>query len=440
MNMAKWGVVALAALLWLTPVQGLGGQEAEKSKEEQAQGVGKLLERVEQLEKQLTEIQQAREDEELEKLRLEADTEAASAQDEREKLEEKTYVTASRSLQMLNPEISVSGDFVGQVIFDEDMEAFFAGADDRSAMVIRALDLHIQSSLDPFSLTKIAIGISPPGELMLEEIYVTWTGVIPGAKVTAGHFRQPFGVVNRWHQHDLDQTNYPLVIYELLGADGMDQSGVSLEWMMPALWADANSLILQVTNGSNEERFAGDFFSIPSTLLRITSYWDLSENTYLDLGLTGMFGMNNKRGFESEHDPDVLMSEDWRPTYMAGADLTLHWQPLKQARYSSLTWRTEGIWVRQEMETEVQSGWGLYTYLQTQLGAAWFVGLRGDLVQPLWDQDKLLWQAVPYLTFWQSEFVYLRLEASHGEVAGGHDSRVVLQINWSAGPHKHEKY
>ena len=106
-----------------------------------------------------------------------------------------------------------------------------------------------------------------------------------------------------------------------------------------------------------------------------------------------------------------------------------------------MTWRAEGMWLHKETASEDLRGWGVYSYLQYQFGASWFVGLRGDLVQPVWDDDKLLWQVVPYATFWQSEFVYVRLEASHGQIAAdGHDTRVLLQINWAAGPHKHEKY
>jgi hypothetical protein len=57
---------------------------------------------------------------------------------------------------------------------------------------------------------------------------------------------------------------------------------------------------------------------------------------------------------------------------------------------------------------------------------------------------------VPYITFWQSEFVYLRLEYQHGEripyvafdetPARRTDNRVLFQIDFAAGPHKHEKY
>ena len=137
-----------------------GGQEQDLEK------------RVKNLEEQLKEIQESREEEDLEKLRQAADTEAAAAPDASESLEERTYITASRSLQALNPEISVSGDFLAQAIINEE---FYAAWDDRSSMPIRALDMHIQSTLDPFSFTKMAIGFAPPEEVSLAGISTIWT-------------------------------------------------------------------------------------------------------------------------------------------------------------------------------------------------------------------------------------------------------------------------
>jgi hypothetical protein len=414
---------------------------AEQIKTTSEPDVGKLLERIEALESQLSEIQQAREEEELEKLRQSAQTEAAADSDKSMLSKERTYITASRSLQALNPEISISADFLAQLIINEDFTGY-AGAEDRSGLPMRALDMHIQSTLDPFSFTKLALGFTPYEGVSLEELYITWTGVIPRCTLTLGRFRQQFGVVNRWHMHDLDQTGFPLALQELLGEEGISQSGLSLSWLMPPLWAHTNELTIQVNDGFNEALFAGEYFSVPTVLVHLKNYYDLSENTYLEFGLSGMFGFNNQRGYPDPDIEGVLLDDEYQKTFVAGADLTLYWSPLKQARYRSLTWRSEGFWVRKETETGTLQGWGIYSYLQYQLGASWFVGLRGDLVEPLNEMDKkLLWQAVPYVTFWQSEFVYLRLEVRHGEVFdGSHDTRVLLQVDWAAGPHKHEKY
>jgi hypothetical protein len=98
-----------------------------------------------------------------------------------------------------------------------------------------------------------------------------------------------------------------------------------------------------------------------------------------------------------------------------------------------------------------RTAWGAYSYVEYQLATRWFAGVRGDLALPtIRVENELTWDAAPYVTFWQSEFVYLRLEYRHAErlpfippdgfPSSRRDDRVMLQIDWAAGPHKHEKY
>lgn len=402
-----------------------------------------LVKRIAELEQQLTQIQQAREQEELDRLVESAETEAATAPDTSEQLEERAYVTASRSLQALNPEISLSGDFVAQAVSGPDLN-FYIAEDDRSAVpLLRALDLHIQSSLDPFSFTKVALGFDTRGAAV-EELYASWTGVIPRCTLTLGHFRQSLGQINRWHEHDLEQTDYPLALSVLLGSEGLTQSGVSLNWLIPQLLPLTNELTFQVTNGLNKTLFAGDFFSVPTALAHLKNYVDLSEDLYLELGFSGMHGLNNRRGF-LDPNANTLRDEPWRATWVGGADLTLSWEPLQRARYQSLTWRSEFFWVSKETTTKnrgYQHGWGAFSYLQYQFAQSWYAGARVDVTQPTQDlRNQVLWQVVPYVTFWQSEFVYIRFQGQHGHLESGpNQTRVSLQVNWAAGPHKHEKY
>jgi len=267
--------------------------------------------------------------------------------------------------------------------------------------------------------------------------------VIPSVSFYLGRFRQEIGVVNRWHEHDLDQTGYPLVLDELLGEGGMTGDGVGLTWHMGGWWAHANELTLQVADGYNERLFSGEHFSVPTVLAHLKSYYDLNEDTYLELGLSGMFGGNHRRGYEVEDKPGELFDEHWRSTWVAGADLTVFWEPLQQAKYYNVTWRTEFLYADKEIKGgDVERGWGLYSYLQAKVNPAWFVGVRGDLVEPLErERDQYIWQVVPYITFWQSEFVYLRLEGRYGDnFDHGRESRILFQLDFAAGPHKHEKY
>lgn len=372
---------------------------------------------------------------ELEVLRLQATVDEADGEGT---LKLKAFRGGQRSLQALNPEVSAVGDIFGRYLYSADGRE--AIGDERSGFFPRVLGLHLQANLDPFSFTKMAVAVSPGGA-ELGEMYATWTSVLPGVSVTAGKFRQQLGVVNRWHKPGLDQFDFPLMLTVPFTPGGMNQTGLSLQAVLPPLWCHGLELTVQVTNGSNPRVFAGDFFSVPATLAHFINYWDLSSSTYLELGLSGMLGFNNARNVVG--DDGLVASEDWRRTWVGGADLTLSWEPLNRSKYHYFTWRSEFLYVQKELGDDTLRWMGGYSYLEYKLGRSWVIGTRGDLVQPFelnnggqWD-----WQAVPYVTWWQSPWVRLRLEYDcYVAHESDPDHRVLLQFTFAAGPHKHERY
>jgi hypothetical protein len=312
--------------------------------------------------------------------------------------------------------------------------------------LLRAADVYGQPNPPPASPANEP---APSGEAL-----PTDTSPPPSAREQTLEKRvhQNFGIVNRWHEHDLDQTSYPLALRLVLGDEGLVGQGLMFRWLMPSLWAHANELTLEVVDGTNETLFSGEHFGVPSTMLHLKNYYDLAPSTYLELGLTGMFGFNNQRGFVNN---GRLIDEPWRRTVAGGADLTLYWSPPARAKYESFAWRSELYCAGKEVPTESalnwSKAWGLYSYVQYQLSERWFSGVRGDVALPtVRTSDELAWDVVPYLTFWQIEFVYLRLEyqgglnlpyvTPAGAPARRADHRALLQIDFAAGPHKHEKY
>ncbi len=353
-------------------------------------------------------------------------------------LEEKRFTGAARSLQALNPEISFSGDVVAQYLFGPNGKEYHG--DERSGFLFREFGMHLQSNLDPFSMTKIAFAFTEDA-FSLEEAYLTWSPLLEGFSLSAGLFRQQLGVVNRWHPDALDQSDHPLMITVPFGDIGLAQTGLAAHFRVPPLWAHSLEVYLEVTNSSNAEALSGEFFSIPSTLLHVTNYWDLSPITYLELGLTGLYGANHARGA-----PDAeggLRDEGFRMTAVGGADLTLFWEPVNRAKYRHFVWRTEFLYVRKELVDERMDWFGGYSYMEVKVDQPWILGVRGDLVQPfeVKNANEFEWQVVPYVTWWQSEFVRLRLEYRyHQPHIGDPDHKVLLQLTFAAGPHKHERY
>jgi hypothetical protein len=369
---------------------------------------------------------------ELEKLRNEAEEISNQKKEEKSKI----FKGGQRSLQALNPEISVAADAFGQYINNDN--GFTESK--RSGMHFRVAELQVQSTLDPFSKAKVILEFTPD-EVEFAEAYLTWNRVFPDVSLTVGKFRQQFGVMNRWHAHSLDQFKFPLPLTTILGDEGLNQLGFSVDWLMPSLIAHSNQLIIQVTNGQNDHLFAGEAFSFPVVLGHLKNYYDLSQDTYLEVGLTGMMGNNNFRGFEE----DSLIFESNRNTKLAGLDLTFLWEPADRAKYHSILWRTELYYADKEIfDGKNIEALGWYSYVDYKFDRNWHAGIRYDFTQPFEaeNDDKHIYQIVPYITWWQSEWVRLRLQYNYlkGDNVDVEDQTMRLQITWAMGPHKHERY
>ncbi len=480
-----------------TPAEGEEAAEGEELRQAR-QRIDELEARLERLEGEAEERRQREAEAELEALRQAAEETASAPETTEERAAElstdQTFTSGQRALQALNPEISVVVDTGVQVqMNDGDPGTFFGageaaegghdhghshGAASGTGFFFRHLGLHFETNLDPFSFTKVAIGVNTQG-VFLGEAYVTWVRIASGLQLTIGKFLQPFGVVSRWHIPSLDQYDQPLAITELLGG-GINQVGLSLEWLIPTPSdRTAHELILQVTTPNNGHLFTGEFFDVPTVLVRFRNYFDLTESTYLELGLTGMWGMNHQDAHHAEGAPvpaydedgepimlydenggelgqltvpgeEIHVGEFWGQVWLAGVDLTISWSPLRRERYQHVTWRSEFYFVSRESrhvhDFEVHDftiqAMGAYSYLDIGLNEAWAIGVRGDVTQPFeHDPHGVRWGATAYMTWWQSPWVKLRLQYSHFQGAERPmEDRLVLQFVFAAGPHKHERY
>ena len=325
---------------------------------------------------------------------------------------------SERNLNRLNPEISITGDMVG---FYTD----HAG-EDREDFDAREFELNFQSALDPFSLTRWTLAFSPEEGVDIEEGYVSYTNLPGGLGLTAGKMRQTFGVLNRWHLHALPQLDYPLALQTYFGDEGLAQTGLRADWLLPRPWATANELTLELTDGESDA-FGGESFESLVGLAHLKNYWDLGDAVYVELGLSGIAGGNGAGG-----DSRIL-----------GGDFTFHWQPPSRAKYREITWRTELLRSDRDDEEGIEhQAWGGYSYLEGLLARNLYAGVRYDRVEDPLDPEHVTWGLFPNLTWWQSEYVRLRGEYGFikDDLTGGEENRFSLQLTWAAGPHKHEIY
>lgn len=418
---------------------------------------------VQALRDQINQANQAEEkekslDEQAELLRQLA-LEAAGGEEEtqEEPADQVKFEFKGLNLKKLNPEISVSGDMVASVTNQENVRK-------TTDVGIRSWELSIQSYLDPFSKFKSTIPVDTDGNVSIEEMYFIRYNAIGEINLELGKFRQPFGVINRWHGDALDQVSYPLPVQYILGPDGLAQTGISADLPLPQ-WGDATQVITtQVTGAQSEHLFGGETMGNPALLFHYKNFRDLDENSYFEFGLSGLFGWNDT--WDVEVSPGTTVTqEDALGTQVFGADFTYVWEPIDKAMYRNIEWRSEifllnrDIYQPNNMARDSLDSWGAFSYVQTKVDRHLYYGIRGDYykadskpyadayadtIQPFayTATDAFVWQISPYATLWQSEYVRFHLEYSYtdGHTIQDPGHTVALQMVFAAGPHKHERY
>ena len=435
--------------------------QLDEMRAQHAAEIKTLTDKVDELAGAMPEGKAAPDD--LASLRALAEAEASQEVAGKTETEDVLFKAGGLSLQALNPEISVTGDLVSAYRHQrKDTDSWRAD--------FRGLGLHFESYLDPYTRFKAAVSVNE-NEAKLGEAYMTRFGVLDDVNLTLGKFRQQFGVVNRWHKHGLDQVDFPLALRKIFGNGGLNQTGLSLEWNMPPLGASSQELTFQLTNGENARLFGDNSWDTPSLLFHYRNFQDLTKNTYLEFGATSLLGWNDewnvhKERYEDGQSYDLWLKEhDRLPTWVFGGDLSLRWEPTDRMRYRNVEWRSEVYLLDRKIRDPFTSdgdhlvAWGAYSSLQTKLSRTWEAGLRLDYYEPDYKPYATLapvsltplaypergahrWQVGPYVTWNQSPFVRYRLEFNHEDGHGMEDAedRIMLQVIFAAGPHKHERY
>jgi hypothetical protein len=418
-------------VVWLVSVLCLGGAGLRAQDPPQADSlrreVQRLAARIDSLERLVRQLSGQQRDtapaqDELAALRAAAAAAGAGARADtaagQAPPEQAQFVDRSRNLNQLNPEISVTGD----VRLNATEEQFVGDNVD-----VREFEFSFQSALDPYSNTKIFAGVGEEG-IELEEAYAYWTGLPGNLRLDVGRFRQQVGELNRWHAHALPQSEFPLVLSRFFGDEGLVGDGVGLYWMLPVGGGalGAHELWGQATLANNEVLFQeGNRVAV---LGHLNNFWQLSRSTFVQVGGTALFGEN----------PDSALK-----TRVFGVNARISWRPPERALYRNFTVRGEGYRLTQEVAGTATTRYGAFASAEYQLSRRLFAGARYDYVESLTVDDEHEWAVVPNLTWWQSEWVYLRAEwqRTATPVAAGtfeRANRFVLQAVWAIGPHKHE--
>jgi hypothetical protein len=353
------------------------------------------------------------------------------------------FVGHQRSLQALNPEISVTGDLFAQVIKgNTDTENFFP----------REFEIAAQANLDPFSRAKIFITRHAPGgelvpfetgtegeegtALNVEEGYMEWVKLPLNLGLKVGLFHQQFGMLNRWHSHAYPFQSRDLPNLAFFGEEPLGGAGASLHYLAPFGGGGAGTYEATVEVTRSDNAMLWGTSDRPSVLVNLNGFWQLSPSTDLNVALTRLNA--------SYEDTTNLFD---RTVY--GGEVAFTWRPPARAGYRGFTFHG-GVKILNGLVGPDGSrapggrdrATGTWTMGELRLGYSWLVGARYDWTEDPLDPTQTATLLSPTITWWQSEFVRVRAEYDllGRSYMDGREGKLLLQVTFAMGPHKHEIY
>ena len=346
------------------------------------------------------------------------------------------FVGRSRSLQALNPEISLNADLYGSIHSDDPSSDNF---------IPREFEFAFVSALDPYTRAKVFLIVEEdggrievfPGDVEeegdgvgvgVEEGYVEWVALPGGVGLKVGRFFQQFGQLNRWHAHALQFQSRSLPHLVFIGDAALVQDGASAHWLLPTGGSGAYEATVEVTRSRNEILF-GESRSL-SYLGHLNAFWQLSASTDLDLGVSALFG--------DYEDVDGRYGNR-----LFGAEMSFNWAPPGRTLYRGVVIRG-GVMLSDPGAVSGLPGpdpaLGVWSLAEVKLSQQWTAGGRYEWVENPEDPTESAWLASPALTYWQSEFVRLRAEYDILRNPGKTTGQFTIRITFAMGPHKHETY
>ncbi len=315
-----------------------------------------------------------------------------------------TFGGATSNAKLLNPDISLIGDYIGTV-------------GRNNVAPSRALELHesevgMQAIIDPYARADAFISFGETG-VNVEEAYVTFTSLPAGLLMKVGKMRANFGKVNTIHNHALPYIDRPLATNNLVGGeDGIDDAGISISRFLPAPKNWFMEGTAQVYRGDSDDLFTSYRRQDVSAVGHVRAYRDLTESTNLDLGIS--YARGHSAGITSLSPSDFL-------TNLYGADVTLRWKPLRRAIYKNFLFRTELFWsARDQLSAlntfETQHAFGMYSSAEYRVNRRWTVGGRFDRSGHATAANLTDTGFSGILTYWPSEFSQIRGQYRYGHL------------------------
>ncbi len=351
----------------------------------------------------------------------------------------------------LLPDISVVGDLIA------DLSPKRSTQEGGARLGIREVEVAFQAAVDPYFRGDVFIGLSDEEGAAIEQAYLTATALPGQFEARIGRFLMPVGKQVMTHRHDLHTIEYPYVIQNFFGPEGLKGTGVYASRVF-APFGFYQEVIATVVDRFGEQPEETTSESSPNEKLgglgysaRLRNYWDFSEASNLEVSLSGVTGRREQPLLSTFDGINAINARQ----SVVGVDVTYRWRPLQQGLYKSFIAQAELM--RQSNEkpgvpeeyrepdgSPIEFGGpsgnftGGYAFARYQTSRRTFVGGRYDFVEDP-SRDGTNMRAVSgYFTFFPSEFS--KLVAGYERFIPGGDqkslNRFILQATFALGPHR----
>lgn len=340
---------------------------------------------------------------------------------------------ATSNAKLLNPDISMIGDFIGN--------AGHNSVSPSPSLQLHESELGLQAIIDPYARADMFLSFGEEG-VNVEEGYITFTSLPAGLLLKVGKMRAEFGKVNTIHNHALPFIDRPLVTDNLVGGeDGIDDAGISVSRFLPAPKDWFVQGTAQVYRGDSDDVFHAFDRQDLSVVGHLRVYRDLGESTNIEVGGSYARG-HNTAGVGSSYNVNNFL------TNLYGIDATLRWKPLRRSIYHSLLFRNEFIWSNRNQLSdgttgffETQHAFGLYSNADYRLNRRWTIGGRFDRSGLANNAHLTDTGFSTILTYWPSEFSQIRGQYRFGHLADpttgqySYANEFLFQFLWVMGAH-----
>ena len=232
------------------------------------------------------------------------------------------------------------------------------------------------------------------------------------------------------------------MIQRYFGPEGYNRSGADLHKVLDLPWPSVHAVSVGVLEGSVGEPEAGRIFGNsrrhPTLYSHLKNYWDLTDLTNFELGLSHMMGSKDADAHWEVH----LLAADATLLHRLNADqsLKLQGELFHMNREETFTFNEDLTRDTADLDGSL---WASYVLTDFRFNPQWATGFRFDHVELIdnarTSPDHADLGYTGYLTFYQSEFARWRIQYSHIDLANAEDdNQLMLQGTFAIGEHKHK--